>query len=341
MRYDQNEYGYKVADMDHDGVKTGLPVKVAGTGSFQHGSVIYVDKEEYDMLNLYSMVKCLLRQAKSAKDSGSTHVFDDAIAYAEKVIDSNRTVSSLLEQLPSAFDLLVEANGKYLAEGEREANGYIDITHLLQNPNFDNNNAKGWSGTAFTAVSNNVAEHFSRVFDTYQVLKAMPAGSYRLEAQAFYRYGLPATAQPAHNEGTEEILAALYINENESPVMSLYDEEYLNYPNNMYSAAVAFNNDHKYTDNAVEFIMEQSGDIRAGIRKLNMVDGDWTIFDNFRLYYKPELTAVDLINMDAEAIVNVYSIDGAIVKANVKTEDATKDLNNGIYLIGDKKVIIN
>ncbi len=260
--------------------------------------------------------------------------------YAEKAIDSNRTVSALLEQLPSAYDLLVEANGKYLAEGEREANGYIDITHLLQNPSFDNNNASGWSGTAFTAVSNNVAEHFSRVFDTYQVLKAMPAGSYRLEAQAFYRYGLPATAQPAHNDGTEEILASLYINESESPVMSLYDEEYTNYANNMYGAAAAFNNDHKYADNAVEFIMEQTGDIRAGIRKLEMIDGDWTIFDNFRLFYKPELTAVDIISENPDAIVNVYSIDGSIVKTNVKASKATKELEKGIYLIGDKRVIV-
>ncbi len=340
MRYDQNEYGYKVADMDHDGLKTGLPVKVAGTGSFQHGSVIYVDKEEYDMLSLYSNVRGLLRQAKSAKESGSTSVFDDAIAYAEKVINNNRTVSSLLEQLPSAFDVLIKANGRYLAEGEREANGYIDITHLLQNPSFDNNNTKGWSGTAFTAVSNNVAEHFSRVFDTYQVLKAMPAGSYRLEAQAFYRYGLPATAQPAHEDGTEEILASLYINGNESPVMSLYDEEYTFYANNMYGAAVAFNNDHKYTDNAVEFTMEKPGDLRAGIRKLNMVDGDWTIFDNFRLFYKPELTSVDIINIDPESIVNVYTIDGSIAKANIKAAEATKGLEKGIYLIGTQKVIV-
>ncbi|MDE5871997.1 MAG: hypothetical protein K2H22_08660, partial [Muribaculaceae bacterium] len=60
----------------------------------------------------------------------------------------------------------------------------------------------------------------------------------------------------------------------------------------MYDASLAFNNYHKYTDNAVEFIMPEAGDIRAGIRKLEMVDGDWTIFDNFRLYYKPELTSV-------------------------------------------------
>ncbi len=339
MRFDE-DYSYKVADMDHDGLKTGLPVKVAGNGSFQHGSVIYVDKDEYDMLQIYSDVKGLLRQAKAAKESGTTSVFDNSIDFTENVIANNRTVSSLLENLPAAYDLLVEANGKYLAEGERLDNGYIDITRLLQNPNFDNNNNSGWSGKSFTGVSYNVAEHFSRVFDTYQVLKEMPAGSYRLEAQTFYRYGLPATALPSHNDGTEQILANLYINDSEAPVMSLYDEEYTNYPNNMYSAASAFNNDHKYGDNAVELIMDESGDIRVGIRKLEMIDGDWTIFDNFRLYYKPELDAVETIFNDPEAIVNVYSIDGSIIKTDVKAASAIQGLEKGIYLIGKQKVIV-
>ncbi|MDE5795181.1 MAG: carbohydrate-binding protein [Muribaculaceae bacterium] len=339
MRFD-GDYNFKVADMDYDGLKTGLSVRLAGTGAFQHGSVIYVDKDEYDMLQLYSSVKGLLRQAKNAKETGTTSTFNDAIDYTEKLLAENRTVSSLLEALPAAHDMLIAANGKYLAEGEKLENGYIDITHLMKNSSFDNNVNTGWSGTAFTAVSNNVAEHFSRVFDTYQVLKAMPSGTYRLEAQAFYRYGLPATAQPAHNDGTEEILATLYINENTKPVMSLYDEEYSNYPNNMYSAATAFNNDHKYSDNNVELIMEQPGDIRIGIRKLEMVDGDWTIFDNFRLFYKPETDAVDIINMNPDAIVNVYSTDGTLIKNEVKASNATEGLEKGIYLIGNKKIII-
>lgn len=339
MRFD-DDYSYKVADMDHDGLKTGLPVKVSGSGSFQHGSVVYVNKDEYDMLYLYSEVKGLLRQAKNAKDSGATSAFNDAIEYTENVIAENHSVSSLLEALQAAYDMLVEANGKYLAEGERLESGYIDITHLLENPCFDNDKKSGWSGTPFTAVSHNVAEHFSRVFDSYQSLKAMPAGSYRLEAQAFYRYGLPASALPSHNDGTEKILAFLYINDCMKPVMSLYDEEYNNYPNNMWDASQAFNSDHKYNDNAVELIMKESGDLRVGIRKLEMVDGDWTIFDNFRLLYKPETDTVDYIGTNRDATVHVYSADGCVVKTNVKIKDATKGLDKGIYMIGDRKVVV-
>ncbi len=339
MRFDA-DYSYKVADMDHDGLKTGLPVKVAGTGAFQHGSVIYINQDEYNMLQLYSSVKGLLRQAKNAKESGATSVFNDAIDYTDKILSENRTVSSLLEALPEAYDMLVAANGKFLAEGEKLDNGYVDVTYLLQNPRFDNDNNQGWCGTPFTAVSHNVAEHFSRVFDTYQVLKAMPIGTYRLEAQAFYRYGLPASAQPAHNDGTEQILATLYINDRMNPIMSLYDEEYTSYPNNMWDASQAFNTNHKYTDNSVEFILNESGDLRMGIRKLEMVDGDWTIFDNFRLLYRPETEAVEIISMDPDAVVNVYSADGTIIKRGVKASEAVKNLKKGIYIIGNQKIIV-
>ena len=38
--------------------------------------------------------------------------------------------------------------------------------------------------------------------------------------------------------------------------------------------------------------------------------------------------------------VNVYTIDGTLVKRNVKATEATKGLNKGIYIIGKKKVLI-
>lgn len=339
MRFDE-DYSFKVADMPHDGGNAGLPVKLAGTGSFQHGSVIYVDKEEYDMLHLWSDVMGLLSQAKTAKESSSTIAFDKAIELTENILTSNRSVESLLAALPEAYEILVKANGQYLAEGERLDDGFIDITHLLKNSRFDGNEGSGWSGTPFTAVSNGTAEHFSRVFDTYQVLAAMPAGAYRLEAQGFYRYGLPATALPAHNDGSERLLASLYINEEETPFMSLYDEEYSTYPNNMYQAYVAFNTDCKYKDNSVEVILTDSGSLRCGVRKLQMVDGDWTIFDNFRLLYNPDPDAVEAIDMESRKPVDVYSSDGILLKKNVDPHNATSGLSEGLYIIGGRKVII-
>jgi hypothetical protein len=38
--------------------------------------------------------------------------------------------------------------------------------------------------------------------------------------------------------------------------------------------------------------------------------------------------------------VNVYTIDGKLLKKNVKSTDAEKNLGKGIYIIGKKKVAI-
>ncbi len=339
MRYD-SEYAYKVADMSHDGGMSGLAVKVAGNGRFQHGSIIYVDKDEYDMLSVYSDVKSLLRQAKNIKSDSSTAVFDGAIEFAEKVIAENRSVAALLDKLPEAYDKLVEAYGKYLAEGDSEEDGFRDITFMLQNPSFDGDSKEGWSGTPFTAVSYNTAEQYSRIFDNYQILEDMPAGCYRFQVQAFYRYGLPASAQPAHINGTEHLLAKLYINDAETSIMSLYDETYSNYPNNMSQASTAFNTDKNYTDNVVNIVLEEQGAIKLGIRKKTMVDGDWTIFDNFRLTYNPDISAVEEIKSGAEAIVDVYSADGILLKSNVAFDKATNGLPAGIYIVGKQKVVV-
>ena len=48
------------------------------------------------------------------------------------------------------------------------------------------------------------------------------------------------------------------------------------------------------------------------------------------------------INSDnaADSIVNVCSVDGAIVKVNVKMSDALVNLKKGLYIIGNKKVYV-
>lgn len=49
------------------------------------------------------------------------------------------------------------------------------------------------------------------------------------------------------------------------------------------------------------------------------------------------------INSDnaADSIVNVYSVDGAIVKVNVKMSDALVNLKKGFYIIGKKKIYVS
>ncbi len=43
----------------------------------------------------------------------------------------------------------------------------------------------------------------------------------------------------------------------------------------------------------------------------------------------------------ADSIINVYSVDGAIVKANVRLSDALENLKKGFYIIGKRKVYVS
>ena len=44
---------------------------------------------------------------------------------------------------------------------------------------------------------------------------------------------------------------------------------------------------------------------------------------------------------DPDALVNVYNMTGSLIRKNVKSSDVVKELQNGLYLIGNKKVLIN
>ena len=176
-------------------------------------------------------------------------------------------------------------------------------------PNGDFNiydNRDHWDGDRFWVVNEGVAEQwkeYGNSYDTYQNFKDMEPGFYRLEAQGFYRYGYIGPALAAHNDGTEELLAKLYISKGdgsesqESSFMSLYDvyyeadptrdgDETGGYPNGVKGANWAFNIDKKYY-NSVSYDLKEKGDLRIGVKKGQGVNGDWTCFDNFKLFYRP------------------------------------------------------
>jgi hypothetical protein len=42
-----------------------------------------------------------------------------------------------------------------------------------------------------------------------------------------------------------------------------------------------------------------------------------------------------------DALVNVYNMTGSLIRKNVKSSEVIQELENGLYLIGNKKVLIN
>jgi len=346
MRYSDGS-AYKYCQTDHLGLNASGSEALGGTGDFQHGSVMAVTSEEFTLLQSWSDVKGYLPQVEQAYSASGSGILAAAIQQADSAL-SLTSVPALAEALPAAYAALQQAMQDYkqaicdsVGAGEE-----ADLTFLLTNPDFSVSG--GWDGTTPT-IREGVGEHFNKTFDTYQVLKDMPAGTYRLEAQGFYRYGSISVAHTAHENGSEQLLAKLYLNDNEASFLSLYHDSApytyspYTYPDDMTSANTAFNANGLYTANAVTCTLTQKGDLKVGVAKRELQEWDWACFDNFRLFYtgRPGTSIGSVPSTPAlGAPVEVFTASGIKVRAAASPGEATEGLPRGVYLVGGKKVIV-
>ena len=205
-----------------------------------------------------------------------------------------------------------------LNEGKR-----FDLTLILSNPSFDSNATDGWSyaeAPGYDATGKN-AEYFKKDFDCYQTLTDMPKGWYVLNVQAFERIGTDnAAAYTAYKNGTDEIDSYIYLNNgndnNQQAVKNLMAEGSATqlYTVNTwqsdvhYTTSLVTGGDDLYRPNsmpgAAQYFAQNmydnevtgwaNGDLTIGIKGSGAESKDWTIFDNFRLYYYGSATPVAL-----------------------------------------------
>lgn len=234
-----------------------------------------------------------------------------------------------------------------LAEEGKEAN----LSFMIRNGLFTQQGLH-WLGDGFTAIDGETAEQFSHTYDNSQILRNLPVGQYRLVADAFYRAGAIAEAYAAWQSNRESALRAeIYASDPESGVdngsilvHSLYDSEKYTYspytyPDNLITASTALNStDGSYT-NMLEFTLQEPSDVRIGIRNTNMIQLDWTAFDNFRLYYVGLPTSIR--QLDEKPVVDnrIYDLSGRAVGVD-SSSAAIHTLPSGIYIINGKKVVI-
>ena len=70
-------------------------------------------------------------------------------------------------------------------------------------------------------------------------------------------------------------------------------------------------------------------------------DYDFQNYIGYALRLPDAPTAIGTIDMDAyNTIVNVYNVQGQLIRENVKAGEATFNLPRGIYIVGNKKVVV-
>lgn len=219
--------------------------------------------------------------------------------------------------------------------------GWVDVTDTyIMNPRFDNNDLSGWSGTewgAYNPYEN--AEHYSKDFNTYQLLSGLTPGKYRLSLNAFYRSGDANSDYYNYMWGDPEStqLAELYavssVEDNFTRIclassgacaeslgggISWNDGGAI--PNNMEAAYYWFK--AGYYLNMLEITVGQDGKLTTGVRKQYTLNSDWLCVDNWKLEYLGELVNATSISLDKKSIdINVD--ESFVLTATVGPDNAT------------------
>ena len=233
----------------------------------------------------------------------------------------------------------------------------VDATFLIDGPNFGRNDTRinSWKGTALTRggnVTNMCAEAPSTDFDIYQNIKGIPNGIYELRAQGFYRDGDAQNAANRKNAGTENIRAFLYANNASTPLCSIFDaadDSHLSsdladdtqqgkIPANLEGASALFSAGLYQLTLRVKV---EDGNLKIGVKKTaaNSPESNWTVFDNFELYYlgdpASDINNVNDKNFNLNSGKNlIYDLSGRIVNHH-----DISNLKHGVYIINGKKVI--
>lgn len=259
--------------------------------------------------------------------------------------------------------------------GEPSDTNPIDMTAVIQTPNFDKdgvNSIEGWQGTAGYNFGNNdtqksalAIEFYEKTFDMYQDIIGLPDGIYTVEVSAFYRNGSTADDYAKFQEDPLQSNAFIYATSNNETVSSAIAllasgaTENLGYagttqiaetglyvPNDMVSATNYFELE-KYTNKVIVRVVD--GKLRIGVKKDVKVGSDWVIMDSWKLTaYGPNssLTPGGTSGIESAAStatvakVEIYSVNGT------KTSGLTKGLNivkttktDGTVVV--KKIVVN
>lgn len=219
----------------------------------------------------------------------------------------------------------------------------IELTSALTNTTFDTvGDFTGWSGSGFGAggTTHTNAEVFGKNFDTYQVVTGLKAGVYKMTVNGYTRKSDVATdwtawlnGEPAETkiyiesttygrsdarikhivEGASETSVTSADNESATEVTDADGVTKTIYtPNTMLSAEDYFHNaDGTSTDryqNEVYGVIAEGDTLRIGAYSTTAGSGDWSIFDDFRLFYLGNTDAAYTAIKENALASNLYEV---------------------------------
>ena len=281
---------------------------------------------------------------------GADQTLTATLATVQTELDAATTVDAIEKQESATKTALFTFLGNVTPTSASEP---FDVTYLMTNPGIDT--ADGWSEEP--TVNYSCGEFFHKTYSLTQAVK-LPKGTFKLCVQAFQRPGTTATVYKDYQAGNDKVTATLNALSEKVLLKNIIadaqkkqlggKEVMLNtttfVPNDMEAASLYFAKG--LYDNEVVFYLRRSANVTMGIANTSIVDNDWTIFDNFRLYYygtisKDDVTSVEAIKTTEPSKVGVRGIFGFNGVLISKDASAIDRLPAGLYIVNGKKVIIN
>lgn len=305
--------------------------------------------------------------AKAAEEWGTSKATEEVKTQVAGI--EGATPEELAANQQKLVDIMKSSVDEFTASETEPKN----ISGLIVNPSFAGDSNAGWTIEGACANWYSECEFFNTNFNISQTIEGLPSGAYRIKVQGYYRDGGREESVTNYStedeEGNNKFVpnAVLYANGYESSMISMASEsivgeeniaithadgstyawyqpnastaesaDLISYPDGMNAAQFCFEAG-KYAENAVDVYINEGDALTIGIRKSATIANDWTIFDNFQLFYlgKEAPTAIAAVSPSADAVAEIYSVAG------VRTAKIQKGINIVKMVNGEiKKVLV-
>ena len=292
-------------------------------------------------------VETMLATPHVTNDEGDAATADDELTAVTSAITQAKAQYTKTDEVATAISDIEAAVVKFLGQVKVSDVGQpFDLTFLISNPGLDEN-TDGWNTAATNSYS--CCEMFEKTFDFNQTIALkMPAGTYKLCAQAFQR---PGSAADTYTEfvtnATDNASAQIYLKTTTQKVKNIWADaqnrslggatsnigsKYA--PNNMEAASKWFAKG--WYENEVMATTTAAATMKLGIKATKSATAYWTCFDNFRLYFYGKHSQ--------EVITGISTIEDATANAGQAVYDLSgrrvSKPSRGLYIRNGKKFII-
>lgn len=227
-------------------------------------------------------------------------VLDKYMTIAQKVGSSINLAPYILCYNDSSSALITAAANRL-----NVALAPTDKTSTISNPTFASSPSTGWTASPTSYGYNyQEVEYWQKTPMSFnQSLTGLPAGVYILKVQGYERPKNNSTTTldywtKGYDARASRLFAKSAIDSSRVPLRSVYSETAstagttigtYKYPNNMSDANVAFGTNGLYDNESGSVIVGSDGALQIGLNNTyyggTYGQGEWVVFDNFRLYY--------------------------------------------------------